>query len=370
VECLEDRLTPVTFSAARVGGTLVVTQIHPVIGAIRIYDDPAGGFVSVADVDNGFVYDDFHIASRNLVVRLAPTDATRVTYDILSPRAGSVSLSLRNTAARTLDLTGGAEIGGNLTVTGGDGGLTVTESAALHVDGRATFRGGAGYDTLSLGAAGSSLGLLTALRFNAVGTSPGDTVARLVFRDPGGMFPDELTLDGTRVDGGLTYVGGAHSDTVVLGASPAWVGGDVRVTFGTQDELETSRFRLGQGGLIMGRVRVSGGRLGTDRVSLDGAVNGDVGLNLGGGTNTLSMFGDLRGPALRYAGGSGVDTIVYSGLASSAGVRFTARLGDGPDAVTFDTMATSPSSAFIDFGAGTDTFTGTMNPNYQFLHLP
>jgi hypothetical protein len=202
-----------------------------------------------------------------------------------------------------------------------------------------------------------------------VSTTPGDEVGPVVFRDPGGKFRDELTLDGTQVDGGLTYVGGTRADTILLRGTTR-VSDDVRVSFGTQVEWEGSDFAQDASSVIDGRVRVSGGRLGADRITLEGAVNGDVGLNLGGGTNFVGMYGDFQGAAFRYAGGSGVDTIIYSALANSAGVRFTARLGDGPDAVTFDSMATSPSSAFIDFGAGTDTFTGTMNPNYQFLHLP
>ena len=55
VECLEERHTPATFSAARVGDTLVLTQIHPASGAIRIYDDAANGVVSLFDEDNHLV---------------------------------------------------------------------------------------------------------------------------------------------------------------------------------------------------------------------------------------------------------------------------------------------------------------------------
>ena len=164
---LEDRLAPATFSAARVAGTLVVTQIHPVSGAVRIYDDPAGGFVSVADETNGFVLDRFEIASRNLVVRLAPTDATR-SPNILSAPGRERVTGLRNSAARTRPATGGADReldsdwGRRLIVTN----RRPSTSPGAHLPGRCRVRhpepGGRGH-----------VHRPDPLRFNAVGTSLG-----------------------------------------------------------------------------------------------------------------------------------------------------------------------------------------------------
>jgi hypothetical protein len=367
VSPLDDRLTPATFAAVRVRDTLVLSQIHPAAGAIRIYDDPAVGVVSLLDEDNHLVLDQFEIASQNLVVRLAPTAATQVTYDLHSPRAGNVSLGVRNAVARTLVLDGGAQIGGNLTVTAGKGGLTVREEVGLHVTGQSTFRGGAGYDILNLGGAGTTLGSLTTLGFNSVGTSPGDAIGPVVFRDPGGKFGDVLYLSDTTVTGGLTYVGGTRSDSVYFDGLGMQLNGDVSISFGPQIAGDFSEV-LQQGGSIDGRVRVTGSRAGEDRVTLWWTVTGDVVVNLGGGTNTLNAFGDFHGAALQYTGGSGVDTIVYD-LIGAAG-PLTARLGGGADTVRFDTLTFFPSSAFIDFGAGTDTYDGPRFPVYQFLHLP
>ncbi|HKB04438.1 MAG TPA: hypothetical protein VKD90_19600, partial [Gemmataceae bacterium] len=199
---------------------------------------------------------------------------------------------------------------------------------------------------------------------------------RVVFKDPGGEHDDGLTLDGTQVAGGLTYVGGAQSDNVVIGGQPARLTGDVRISFGTQDKSEYSSFTHHPGSVIDGRVGVSGGPEGRDVVVLRGTIKGDVEFNLGGGTNETEVSGIFQGAAFRYAGGSGVDQINYKPSDGSARARFIARLGDGADAVTFTTTVgplpgtpVNPKFAFIDFGAGSDSFTGVVNFDCQFLNL-
>ena len=123
------------------------------------------------------------------------------------------------------------------------------------------------------------------------------------------------------------------------------------------------------GNLIGGRISVTGSPSGEERVQLDGRVEGAVTLNLAGGTNRVSLSGRYNGPTFGYTGGSGLDILTYTPTAGSFRARLTARLGDGADEVKFGTPTVNPSFAFIDFGAGTDTFSGTINFSCQFLNL-
>jgi hypothetical protein len=288
-----------------------------------------------------------------------------------------VSLGVRNTAARELILAGGAQIGGSLTVTGGNGGLNVREAgAAVHVTKNATFVGGNGPDQLFLSwVGGTSVGLtLTVLKFNEVRTNPGDMIGRLSFNAAGEATHNLMNLWDTEVLGSLNYVGGTRSDTIELGmdfGNATHIRGDVRVNFGTQLGSDFSVFVIqdGPGNQIDGRLWVTGSPLGTDNVSLGGTVEGAVTLNLGGGTNQVNLSGVFNGPAFAYTGGAGADTISYAPTPGSGRARFTARLGDGADIVSLGTATTNPSFAFIDFGAGADTFTGTVNFDSQFLNL-
>ena len=126
---LDDRLTPATFAATTVGGTLTITQTAPAIGAVNVIDNPAAGTVTVDDTADGNPAQVFNTTGRpGLAVRLTSTDTTVVIYTISSPRAGSVGIRLNNTSLRTLNLAGGAQIGGGLSVTGGNGGLIVVET--------------------------------------------------------------------------------------------------------------------------------------------------------------------------------------------------------------------------------------------------
>ena len=91
---------------------------------------------------------------------------------------------------------------------------------------------------------------------------------------------------------------------------------------------------------------------------------GDVGSTSAGANRVV--VGGLRGRTSGTPAGPGVDTIIYSAQAGTAGTRFTARLGDGPDAVVRHRR--SPVLRVHRFGPGR-TFTGTMNPSYQFLQF-
>ena len=361
-----------------------MTQTSAADGGIQIVDDPVAGTVTADDFGDANPASVFQTAGRpSLSVRLQETPAPApAEYRIDSARVGSVSLSLRNTRQlQPLLLSGAAPIGGNLTVTAGDGGLQVIETGRLQVTKNATFRGGNGPDILHLNVVGGTSigGTLTALKFNEVLTNPGDTFGRVSFNAAGDATPNSVILEGTNVLGSLSYVGGTRSDVLQLGGFGlssqlcTQVGGSVQVNFGNQLGSDSSTFDLeGQPeNVIGGRISVTGSASGSERVSLGGTVDGAVSINLFGGNNTAELFGVFTGPTFGYGGGSGADLIVYSpSFAGSVHARFSARLGDGADTVNFGTPTANPSFAFIDFGAGTDTFNGTVNFSCQFLNLP
>jgi hypothetical protein len=367
---LEDRLAPATFSAALTAGTLVITQTSAAVLDIQVSDNSALGVVAIDDHGDANLPSYFATAGRpSLAIRLQPADTTAVAYYTDTNRAGSVSLLLANTAARTLNLGGGATIGGSLTVTGGNGGLTVMELAALHVAKNATFRGGTGLDVLDLSSADATSvgGTLSMVRFNTI-RSQSDSVGRLTFNAAGDATYNSLHLTGTKVLGSLIYVGGNGGDDIAIEYG-AEVSGQVGVNFGSQLPADMSFFWLDQNSRIGGRITATGGSSGRDRVDLMGTVDGAVTVNLGGGENELDARGLFNSSMLAYTGGSGVDTLIYTLRDGSTRARFSARLGDGADSVTFGTPTVNPLFAFIDFGAGTDTFSGTVNFSCQFLNL-
>jgi hypothetical protein len=381
---LEDRLAlSTTFSAIRVGSTLMITQTSSALSnwfELRIEDNPSVGKVTLKSYEidgHGVTFvsvlGEFEANGRpNLAVHLTATDQTDVRYDLLSTRTGNVSLNIRNSLARELYLQGTGTIAGNLTVIGGKSDLIVYENGdGLHVGRNATFYGNAGNDILSLGVIGTHIGgKLTAIGFDAVGTNPGDKLGAVDFRNPKGLFASGLTLDGTTVTGGLTYVGGTKSDTVrIIGGIPTKLDGDVRINFGNQLAAEISLFELFDGSEIGGRLFVWGGALGVEQVAVDGTVKGNLSFNMGGGINEVDMTGSFLGSTIQYTGGSGVDDIDYSPHTGSTIARFIARLGDGADKVKLTSLSGEQRFAFIDFGAGTDTFDGTVNYSCQFLNL-
>ena len=102
---------------------------------------------------------------------------------------------------------------------------------------------------------------------------------------------------------------------------------------------------------------------GNDNVTIDsgGTVTGLVDANFGDGTNTFAIEWLSALGGFKYAGGSGIDTIlVEDGLAAPTVV---AKLGAGNDVVNIDGLAKSSTVAAdkveIDMGAGIDVLTGS-----------
>jgi hypothetical protein len=312
----------------------------------------------------------------SLSVNLKSTDTTPLVYDIVSARAGSVTLNVKNAGPRALFFDGGFTIGGNLTVNGGNGGLTVTESTnAMLVSGNATFNGGSSADTLDLSAVGGTTigGKLTLSKFNTLSTNSGDAIGgNLSFNDAGEGTMDVLLLTDTHVGGNLNYLGGTTSDTIVLGGTMTSVDGNVAVNFGGQLALDASVLvqSAGPSNVIAGKVSVTGDSLGSDVVILGGVVDGNINLNMGGGTNTAIVSGMFMGSSMKFTSGAGMDTLVYTPLIGSAAASLKAIMGAGSDTISFGVGTAPPSSAYLDFGAGADTLIGSIAFPATILNLP
>jgi hypothetical protein len=377
LESCDDRVVPATFTTSHVGGTLIINQTSPAVGAIVIFDNPGAGTViidDVGDVNPATVVPT--AAYPSLKVNFWSADSTLIMYDIVSARTGNVTLNVKNAVPRGLLFDGGFAVGGNLTVVGGNGGLMVLESVnPMIVSGNATFQGGSGMDMLNLATvSGSTIGgNLTLSKFNVFATNVGDGIAgNLNYNDAGESNTGLMILTDTHVAGNLSYIGGTKADVIVLGGTTTHVDGNVTVNFGSQGAADFSVFSQlpSLTNVIAGNVKISGGALGVENVVLSGEVDGNVVFNLGGGTNGAVINGNFMGSSLRYNGGAGADILNYSPLIGSASAKLKAIMGAGADVILFGPGSVPPSSAYLNFGAGADLLIGAIVFPCTILNLP
>jgi hypothetical protein len=374
LEVLEDRWVPASFTWIGSGSTLTLTQTSAAIGALTITDNVSS--VTVSDAGDGSTATVSLVGFSNLTVNLLSTDRTALTYNLGAARSGNVTLNIANASARGLTFNpGGNTIGGNLTITGGNGNLLVTETSALLLGGNATLNGGLSLDVFNaIGTTVTIGGNFTLNKVNVVALGSGSVIGgSLLFNDSGEFTPNTLTLTGTTIGSNLSYTGGSSTDIIVLNMASV-VGGNLSVNFGTQTS-GSSELGINGTSQVAGSVAVIGGNLGTQSVTLatTATVNGSASFNMGSATNTIRWTGIFTGSTFYYTGGASVDTIVYTPAAGSANARFTANLGASNDSVTFGSgagAATNPSFAYIDFGAGLDSVLGTINFPFVFLNLP
>jgi hypothetical protein len=374
VERLEDRWVPASFTWIGSGSTLTLIQTSAAVGALTITDNVSS--VTTFDAGDGTTATVSLIGFNNLTVNLLSTDTTPLEYDLTATRTGNLTLNVSNSLARTLTFNpGGNTIGGNLSITGGNGALTVNETSSVNVGGSATLNGGLALDVFNPAANIVTIGgNLTFNKFNIVALAGGSVVGGSLFFNDGGEFTaNTLTLSSATVGSNLSYTGGSSTDFVALNTASV-VGGNLSVNFGTQTS-GTSSLGINGASQVSGSVAVIGGNLGTQSVTLatTATVNGSASFNMGSATNTIRWTGIFTGSTFYYLGGAGVDTITYTPAAGSANARFTANLGASNDSVTFGSgagAATNPSFAYIDFGAGFDSVSGTINFPFIFLNLP
>ncbi|MGF1583235.1 MAG: hypothetical protein ACFCD0_28270 [Gemmataceae bacterium] len=163
------------------------------------------------------------------------------------------------------------------------------------------------------------------------------------------------------VGGGLTYLGGSAGDDLSLDGT---IGGNAYLNMAPALDLSTNT--LAFTGSLGGSLTYFGG-LGADEIlTFSGALAGSGYFNMGGGDNTLDTTGaTISGPSFTYLGGFNTDTLTLDG--TWALTRVFANLGAGDDVFTLETIDLS--FLFVDFGAGMDTFTNNFVGPYFFPTL-
>jgi hypothetical protein len=149
--------------------------------------------------------------------------------------------------------------------------------------------------------------------------------------------------------GNLTYIGGFGSDAILLTPNSVVQGNLIAVLGNGNNLLATDAMTA-----VQGAVSVNGGN-GADNLVLAGQIGGNLSANLGNGTNQLLEMGSVGGTSLSYAGGSGVDTVVFMGTAPSA--RLLVLLGAGDDQLLL--LSTLYAGGFFDGGTGTNGIAAT-----------
>ena len=280
----------VGFNGGTLRGALSVTAKGPAEITVdsSVEATSIKGAVKIAQVGGSFVLGTGSEAG-------SVTAAGARDFEFHGSTRGPVTLS-NALAAASYAVSGGATVGGNLTIAGGIGGdlvdiadsfvrgflavnlgagnnvLTVGAGASVH--GIAKISALAGDDTVTIGSAAGSGPVFA----SNVSVSLGEAIAGNAFSALSGIY-----------SAGLSYKGGSGVDTVNIGATP----------------------------VIWGALKITGG-------------NGANNVTVGG-------FGQLV--SFSYAGGTGVDTVTLTG-AGSGFLTGAATLGAGADSLTI--LGTSP----------------------------
>jgi hypothetical protein len=371
VEQLEDRSCPASLTAG-------VSNSHLIIEG-----DPAGT-LAVRQVGDSF--------------RVRDGNKTLGTFDV----SGDIRIRLEgdnDVVAMHFTATGAP---GNVRVILGDGNNKLRinpQSAGGLIAGSLIIRGGAGLDEVKIGSqlinplsVAGALKIATAGGSDTVQIRDGTQVGGLLdltgvnrFILGGNASTDTIVEGDVKIDvssedltstyffgrntdlqGKLDYAGSNGADHIdVLGT----IGGNT--TFSLKSGHNTFElaptaivegnlnlfgrsgndfFVLYVGSEVAGNLAVDAGA-GDDTLRLLGAVNGNALVNLGDGTNLFVFQGTVGGNRLEYRGGSGTDTVNYSGNATFADVK--AVLGGGND--LFKVTSRVFASANLDGGTGTDT---------------
>jgi hypothetical protein len=223
---------------------------------------------------------------------------------------------------------GGANITGNLVILPGEAKTTTAGSSGSEISGNFYYVGTSADDHLNL--------------------SGGTIVGGSVYARLGNGSNSVDILPGAELNR-VQIWGGTGNDTVSIAAETKNIdmvlgNGTNSVTFG--------------GATVTGNLRIWGGN-GADSVAMNahGSVTGNISLYMGNGANSFDGAQNVGG-TFNYVGGSGVDTVsLTSPRTTSYAVRL--HLGAGDDAFTYTHVTGNQdvSSFYLNFGAGTDTFT-------------
>jgi len=419
LEALEDRTTPATAVYSALTQTLTITAAegNRIVVAPQANEPP--GYILVTETQGAatvFNSDATHRAVRNLVVRYGNVNSGALTLnadlrlggnlsvfgaratqelDLLGTVGGNVSYTAATgNAFDDLDIEGTAQIGGNLTISGGAGENTVrlkggtvrgnlaitggpaldrvelTATSDLNVGGSAAFNLGNGSNTV----VGIALHLVRfGTNFTYTGGGGNDTFdldgsgstlqvgqdARFTFGNPMAFDANLATFEALNAGRNVLFIGGAGGDSIMFSGS-LLVGGSVVAALGEGTNSFDSNL-LGSGvNSIGGGFTYTGGASG-DGVSLDGiSIGRNVTVTLGesGGASqalnvgTKSPGGVTIFGSLKVTGGAGADNVVLHRL--YVGNALTLSTGAGVDMVGLDDVGVAGLS-LIDLGTGNDS---------------
>ncbi len=310
--------------------------------------------------------------ANHLTLNMLNGSGTALTLDLDNPHIGDVVLNLGD-GSRTASFTGALNsIGGSLHVTGGTGSQTVNAAvnARLLVGANLNIDTGAGPDTFSTGANG--LGVTGFANVSGVNTLNNGGLMTI-----GGSFTFNTSTDnenstlsntGTLSVGGLfIYTGGTGRDSILLtGAGGNNFGGNMLISLGDNILLGSQTVDIGAPATLSGKLTASSiATTNTDilKTAAGVVINGDIDVNLGGGTNELELRGTFGGANVKFNGGSGNDKATY-GLTGNP-VDPNIKLSSGDDQFILEAGTQIASQLRVDFGGGSDSFTNNYG-NFDF----
>ncbi|MGF1583441.1 MAG: hypothetical protein ACFCD0_29325 [Gemmataceae bacterium] len=356
---LESRSVPAVFNFLYSGTSLIVDQIGPADGTIDFVDDG-----TTLTIDDSSTVVSVNVAGiQNITYNLFPADTDSIDYEQIGFRPGNVTWNVNNFAFRDFDFddgTGG--IGGDFRITTGNGGLDleVADEQPVTIGGNFFAQFGSVDERIEFGDEADLVtigGNITLINVNDIELETTNIGGSVFASFQGDSSPTDIDTDSDSFIGGnFTYFGVSGSDELDF---DGFIGGNLLVNFQTQAPTGTDDLNITSTSTVAGNLTVMGGNLGTDIVTVaaGATINGNITLMMGGGTNDVDLLGLLTGGSITYLGGSGADSLTLTPTSGSSSPRIFALMAAGDDVVEIDSTMATPSFLFIDFGAGSDTFT-------------
>ena len=341
--------------------TLVMNQLTDT-GNIRIDND--GGIT-------GFDWQVFPgvggvaslVPAVNLELTMIPNTLNDVEIDLFNPILASIDMQLGD-GDRLIEFTGHANNPlRNISITAGAGSQHV-DLSVNHPLGVATLNIDLGTDFDSVNDDANSLiidedfiltgvnhfehsGLLSVFRHASIDTT--GEVEDTLFASHGSFF----------VGGTFSYAGGDGSDDLIVnGAGGVLFNGTASIDLGGSTGGQPQTIQIdGPSTTFNSSLTISSTSVAGADFLITGpgtTFNGSLSVDLGGGANTSLFDGVLNSSSFSYAGGSGVDTVVYGLTGTPANLNVS--LGAGDDIFTLQAVSSIASPLSIDFGPGNDQF--------------
>jgi len=149
---------------------------------------------------------------------------------------------------------------------------------------------------------------------------------------------------GSTIGASANIATGGGDDSVNLDGA---VGGDLTVNAGDGTDTITSAAVTGT---VAGNMSVTAGS-GNDSVTLDGSVSGNLNITLGNGDDTVTI-GNAPGGVLHWTSGNGNDSVTLGDGTTMAGEVWNVHMqfGTGNDTLALAGPATQTLTGFIDMG--------------------